>query len=161
MEQFIATKDKGLSKMNKKNYKKAIEDFKVVTDSLNPENDEQAVLKAVCFLNTSLCYLGLLELDQALEAANQVIKLYESQRSEEQQKQMTPEQISADPLTNILCLAYCRRGQVFQLKKQALEALQQYSVAIALVANCEGQKLMQDLLEELGFPKIDQTDKDL
>lgn len=161
MDQFITLKNNGIKKMNAKKYNDAIRDFTKVVDELNPSKDEEAVLKGVCLLNRSLCHLAQDKYDEAISDANDVIQLYQSQRTEEQQKAMTPEEIKKDPLTGILSHAYIRRGEAYESQLQFLNAFHEYAASNILSQGGEAQKYLHNLLIKLNVPEINQKDKDL
>lgn len=161
MEKFITFKNNGIKKMNAKKYPDAIREFSKVIDELNPSKDDEAVLKGVCFLNRSLCYISQENFEAATTDANNVIKLYQSLRTEEQQKSMTPEEMNKDPLTGLLSLAYVRRGQVFESQLQFLDAFHEYAASNLLLPGAEAQKALQSLLRKLNVPEINQKDKEL
>lgn len=161
MDQFITLKNNGIKKMNAKKYNDAIRDFTKVIDELNPSKDEEAVLKGVCLLNRSLCHLSQDKFDEAISDANDIIQLYQSLRSEEKQKSMTPEEMKKDPLTGILSLAYVRRGEAYESQLQFLNAFHEYAASNLLLPGGEAQKYLRSLLLKLNVPEINQKDKDL
>jgi len=147
--------------MNDDKFSDAIVDFSYVIDGLKPKNDEEAILKSVCLLNRSSCHLFINKNIEATEDANYTIELYNSIRPEEIQKQMTHEQIMADPLTVPLSLAYLKKGHVFEKEAKLLEALQEYSVSITLKIDGEGQEAIKNIFRKVGIPEIDQKDPEL
>lgn len=161
MEDYVKRKDSGIQKMNKSKWEQAIVDFNVVLDGLTPENDEQIVLKSICYLNRSMCHLFLKQDEKAFDDTTAVIKLYEQFRPESELAQLTPEKIQEDPLIPVLSLAYLRRGQAFEFRGALLDALQQYSVSCSLKLNDEAQQGMKHVLQCVGVPEIEQTDNDL
>lgn len=161
MENFIKLKTSGNKKMNSNKYAEAIKDFTQVIDNLNPTNNEEAILKGVCLLNRSSCNLMLNNEEAATTDANTVIALYQSLRSEEEQKAMSPEQMRADPLTDLLCRAYVRRGEACESQLQLLEAFHEYSKANMLNPCEEVQKSLKSLLRKLNIPEFNQKDPDL
>lgn len=161
MDQYITLKNNGIKKMNAKKYQDAIRDFTKVIDELNPSKDEEAILKGVCFLNRSLCYLSQDQFEEAISDANNVIQLYQSLRTEEQQKSMTPEEMKKDPLTGLLSLAYVRRGEAYESQLQFLNAFHEYAASNLLQPGGEAQKSLRNLLKKLNVPEINQKDKDL
>jgi tetratricopeptide (TPR) repeat protein len=161
MESFISGKDEGLIKMQDGNFEQAIADFTDVISKLNPTNDAEAVLKATCLLNRSGCNIELEKYDEAIKDADEVVKLYNQMRPEEEQKNYDMQKIQDDKLTIPLSLAYVRRGQVFERQGKLLDALQEYSVSTTLKFDGDGQIGIKSVFGHIGIPEIDQKDKDL
>ena len=161
MEGFLQNKDAGLSKMNDGNFEQAIPDFTQVIDNLKPTNDDEAVLKAVCFLDRSACYIYMQKYEDALNDANAVIKLYNEMRPEQEQQKYDEQKIVNDKLIIPLSLAYVRRGQVYESQSRFLDALNEYSVSTTLKFDGEGQTGLKSVLAHIGVPEIDQHDPEL
>lgn len=160
MEAFTEQKDAGVQKMQDQNFEQAVADFTDVISKLNPTNDDEAVLKAVCLLNRSGCNIELKKFEEAMNDANEVIKLYNQMRPEEEQLKYDAEKIKNDKLIVPLSLAYVRRGMVFEAQTKLLDALHEYSVSTTLKFDGEGQNGFKSVFTRIGIPEIEQTDKD-
>jgi len=161
MEDFIQHKDKGNGKMSSKNFKGAIQEYTFVINGLSAENDEQAILKGVCYLNRALCKMYQTDFKGALQDTDECLNFYQTLRPDNQMANISPEAIGQDPLTQILSLIYCRKGQIHHLQEHFLLALQNYSIATMLLPDCEAQTHMKELMSQLGLPSdFDQSDPD-
>ncbi|OHS95091.1 hypothetical protein TRFO_38710 [Tritrichomonas foetus] len=161
MEEFVQLKNHGIEKMNKEQFEKAKIDFDEVINRIPTETDEQIVLKSICYLNLSMCNMLTKNLDEALNNANEVIKIYKEKRPETEADVAQTDKLTTDPLIPVLSLAYLRRGQVFEVQARPLDALQEYSISSALKLSDENQKAMKHVLQSVGIPEIEQTDADL
>lgn len=161
METLNKYKDSGVKNMNSSKFEEAITDFTKVIDGLEPNNEEEAMLKMTCLSNRSGCYLAVAKREEASKDATEIINIYQKFRPEEIQAKMTNEQIKQDKLTFLLSLAFVRRGNVFESQIQLLEALQQYAQAVTLDFEGAGQMGMRSILNRLGVPQFDQDDPEL
>ena len=162
MEKLITIKNDSIRKMNMKKFKYAIRGFDQVIDAIpNPSKDDEAILKGTCLLNRSSCKLMEDNFSGALEDADAVIKLYKSLRSEEAQLNTPPEKLSQDPLTNLLSLAYVKRGEAFEAQLDFHNAFHEYAAGSLLCPDGDAQKSMKALLKNLNVPDINPKDEDL
>lgn len=160
MDKHERTKSIGLKNMRKRNFAQAADDFTRVVNALTPQTDAEYVLKCVCLLNRSSCYTQLAQYDAALADALSVVRLYGAARPPERQAALTPAALAADPLTEVLHLAYVRRGECFEAQRRFLDALQEYSQSTLLVRSGEGARAQRRLLDALRIPALDAGDAD-
>lgn len=155
MQNFTERKNLGLKNFKNDKYDDAINDFSYIIDNIKPQTDEDYIMLMTCLLNRCSCYTFTDKFDDAIKDANTVVDVYNNARPTEKQKEFTPEQTAADPLTLPLSLAYVHRGRVYEIHRMYLKALNDYAIATSLSIDGEGQKSMQNVFANLNMPRLE------
>ena len=162
MQKLERTKDKGLKRLKQQNYKEALTELTSVIDALpSVEADPEAILKCECLIGRSACRLAQGNKEDALKDADEAIAIYKQLRPEGKMKDVTPEQLLADPFTPVLSRAYVRRGKIREESNEFLDAFHEYAVGLMFDQKGEAQTATRALLHKLSIPDLDQSDKDL
>lgn len=148
-------KEFGMKNIKNGKYQEAEQDFTIIIDNLFVENDQKAILKCQAHNFRSLARIKLGKLDDALEDANDCIRLYTVMRPEKLKIRKN------DPLSPCISQAFTRRGQVFMAKKEYLEAFRQFKNSQTAYQKGDGNAGWAECFAELGVPEIDKDDESL
>ena len=157
MEEKLTLKEEGTKLMHEGKYEEAVKLFNDAIGEIDAESDEEALFKSVCLLNRSNCRIFMNNLGDAFEDASLVVYLFKIRQPKF--SILNPEN-APKKLISIYALAEQRKAEIYESINDLTNAIQAYYLYSRLT-NTNLKDLLHGVYSKLGFPDLDENDKDL
>lgn len=157
MNEILDLKDSGTAKLHAGDLEGAEQDFTKAIGTEDPENDDEAIVKAVCLLNRSNVRLMMNKTGDAFEDASFAVYMFKIRRPKfKLSDQFDPK----DPLITIYSVAEQRKAEIYESIGDLKSAIQSYTI-YGILTHSDPTSLMSGIFGKLGFPKLEENDPEL